>query len=379
MKINIIGGGPAGLYFAILMKNIDPSHEITVVERDGPHDTFGWGIVFSDKTMDYLHHNDKATHDEIQSTFEVWDNVDIVYRSEHITIGGNRFSGIGRLAFLNIMQRRCDALGVDLRFNTNVEAVADWKDCDLLVGADGATSLVRETYAEQFGASLEHGKNTFVWLGTEQPFDALTLTLRQNAVGAFLAHSYRFNKTTSTFILECIGEAWKHAGFENMTTDEACRYLEDLFHADLHGNALLTNDFFRWRQFPIVNNQNWSFENVVLLGDALHTAHFSIGSGTKLALEDSIALATSMHAGGALPAALKAFREMREPSKQKVLQAAYESMVWIERMDERLGLEPIEFAYEMVTRSKRIDLEKLKQRAPEFVARYETWQQNQTD
>ena len=164
-----------------------------------------------------------------------------------------------------------------------------------------------------------------------------------------------------------------------MTTDEACRYLEDLFHADLKGNALLTNDFFRWRQFPIVNNQNWSFENVVLLGDALHTANFSIGSGTKLALEDSIALATSMHAGGALPAALKAFRELREPSKQKVLQAAYASMLWIERLDERLGLEPIEFAYEMVTRSKRIDYQNLKRRAPEFVARYETWQQNQTD
>ena len=166
MKINIVGGGPAGLYFAILMKNIDPSHEITVVERDRPNDTFGWGIVFSDKTMDYLDHNDKVTHDEIQSTFEVWDNVDIVYRGEHITIGGNRFSGIGRLAFLNIMQRRCDALGVNMRFHTNVEAVEDWRDCDLLVGADGAASLVRDTYSGQFGASLEHGKNTFVWLGT---------------------------------------------------------------------------------------------------------------------------------------------------------------------------------------------------------------------
>jgi anthraniloyl-CoA monooxygenase len=376
MKINIIGGGPAGLYFAILMKRLDPSHVITLYERDRPDDTFGWGIVFSDRTFSYLEENDKATFDEILANCEVWDNVDIVHRGEKINVRGNNFSGIARITFLNILQRRCKELGVDLQFNTNITDISDLPQGDLLVGADGANSLIRRTYKEAFEPTIEIRNNKYIWLGTHQLFHGLTLTFRENEAGLFIAHSYKFNKTTSTFIVECAETVWRRAGFDEMNEQETCKYLETVFKDDLGGQALLTNNFVRWLNFLLVKNRRWHHKNVVLLGDALHTAHFSIGSGTKLALEDSIALAKCFATTNDVEIALADFERVRKPVVDDTQDAAYASLLLFENAQDELHLEPLPFAFRFMTRSKKIDRDRLRRRDPQFVAQYEQWLQN---
>ena len=376
MKINIIGGGPAGLYFAILMKRLDPSHVITLYERDRPDDTFGWGIVFSDRTFSYLEENDKATFDEILANCEVWDNVDIVHRGEKINVRGNNFSGIARITFLNILQRRCRELGVDLQFNTNITDISDLPQGDLLVGADGANSLIRRIYNEAFEPTIEIRNNKYIWLGTHQLFHGLTLTFRENEAGLFIAHSYKFNKTTSTFIVECAETVWRRVGFDGMNEQETCKYLEAVFKDDLGGHALLTNNFVRWLNFLLVKNRRWHHKNVVLLGDALHTAHFSIGSGTKLALEDSIALAKCFATTNDVEIALAEFERVRKPVVDDTQDAAYASLLLFENAQDELHLEPLPFAFRFMTRSKKIDHDRLRRRDPQFVAQYEQWLQN---
>lgn len=376
MKIIIIGGGPAGLYFAILMKKLDPAHGITIFERDGPHDTFGWGIVFSDRTFSYLKENDEESYVGITRSCEIWDNVVVVHKNEKISIGGNRFSGIGRLRFLNILHQRCQELGVDLRFHTNVTDVRNLvNECDLLVGADGANSLVRRAYSDFFQPSLDVRKNKYIWLGTNQLFHGLTLTFREHEAGLFIAHSYKFNKTTSTFIVECDEETWQRAGFDKKSDDETCRYLAEVFKDDLEGHPLLSNNFVKWLNFVLVRNRHWSYRNVVLLGDALHTAHFSIGSGTKLALEDSIALAQCFAMHKDVETALGEFERVRKPIVEEYQDAAYASLLLFENAKEEIHLEPIPFAYRLMTRSNRITEEKLRKRDPQFMAAYDRWRQ----
>ena len=377
MKIRIIGAGPAGLYFALLMKKLDPAHDVVIYERDGPDDTYGWGIVFSDQTLSYLRDNDEESHRPITEAFQLWDNVDVVHRDQKISVGGNRFSGITRVVFLNILQRRCLELGVEIRFRTNVDDPTAIADADLLVGADGAKSLVRGAYEGSFEPTVEMGKNKYIWLGTPRLFHGLTLTFRESEAGWFVAHSYKFNQTTSTFIVECVRDAWERAGFETMQEEEMLSYLRRVFQRDLDGQPLRTNNFVRWLNFPIVKNRRWHHENVVLLGDALHTAHFSIGSGTKLALEDAIALARCFAAGDGVHEALAAFEHSRKPVVDDLQQAGHSSLVWFENADRRMHLEPIPLAYELMTRSEKIDHEKLRRRDPEFVARYDRWQARQ--
>ena len=373
MKITIVGGGPSGLYFAILMKKLDPAHEITIIERDGPDDTFGWGIVFSDQTFSYLKDNDDPSYAAISSNCEIWDNVDVVHRDRKITIRGNRFSGIGRLAFLNILQARCRELGVEIKFHMNVADPGELKGCDLVVGADGANSVVRRTYGDFFQPSVEMRKNKYIWLGTHKLFHGLTLTFRENEAGLFIAHSYKFNKTTSTFIVECGEQTWSGAGLDRLGDEATCDYLAEVFKKDLEGHKLLSNNFVRWLNFPLVKNQKWHHENVVLLGDALHTAHFSIGSGTKLALEDSIALAKCFEANPSVEAALEDFQRVRKPIVDAYQEAAYASLLMFENAEEDMHLDAIPFAFKMMTRSKKIDYEKLKRRDPEFIAAYDEW------
>ncbi len=375
MKINIIGGGPAGLYFSILMKSRNPSHDIRIVERDSPDDTFGWGIVFSDQTFSYLEENDRTSFEQIVAHCEIWENVDIVHKGEKVTIRGNRFSGIGRLQFLNILRARCRELGVDLRFHVNVTDVDQYRDCDLLVGADGANSAVRREYQDFFQPSVDVRRNKYIWLGTDQLFHGLTLTFRENEAGHFIAHSYKFNQTTSTFIVECSEETWRKAGFDRKSEAETCSYLQQVFAADLDGHPPLANNFVRWINFPLVRNAGWYHENTVLLGDALHTAHFSIGSGTKLALEDAIALANSFVEHPDVPAALPAFERARKPIVEALQDAAFSSLLMLENIRDDWHLDPLPFAYKMMTRSGRITHEKLKKRDPEFVADYEAWLQ----
>jgi anthraniloyl-CoA monooxygenase len=373
MKINIIGGGPAGLYFAILMKRLDPLHDITLYERDRADDTFGWGIVFSDRTFSYLEENDKATFDEILASCEVWDNVDIVHRGERISVRGNHFSGIARITFLNILQRRCQELGVETRFNTNITDIQELPESDLLVGADGANSLIRRTYSDAFEPTSEIRTNKYIWLGTRQLFHGLTLTFRENEAGLFIAHSYKFNQSASTFIVECAEAVWERAGFEQMDEAATCNYLEKVFMDELDGQALLTNNFVRWLNFLLVKNRHWHHQNVVLLGDALHTAHFSIGSGTKLALEDSIALAKCFARTSDVETALADFENVRKPIVDDTQDAAYSSLLLFENARDELHLDPIPFAYKFMTRSKKIDHERLRRRDPQFVSQYEEW------
>jgi anthraniloyl-CoA monooxygenase len=373
VKIAIVGGGPAGLYFAILMKRLDAAHEVAVLERDGPDDTFGWGIVFSDQTFGYLRDQDEPTYRAIGESCERWDNVDVVCRDEKITIRGNRFSGIQRLRFLKILHERCRQLGADLRFHTRVDErdVETLSDCDLLVGADGANSTVRRAAADWFCPTLEMGRNRYIWLGTPRLFHGLTLTFRQAEAGPFAAHSYKFSRTMSTFIVECSEETWARAGLDRMTEAETREYLARVFAEDLEGQPLLSNNFVKWLNFLLVKNARWHRGHAVLLGDALHTAHFSIGSGTKLALEDAIALAGCVGTEADVPRALEAFERARKPVIEEYQEAAGESRVWFEEMSRYMALPPIELAYSLMTRSRKIDREKLRQRDPAFVAAYE--------
>jgi anthraniloyl-CoA monooxygenase len=371
MRINIVGGGPSGLYFSILMKRLDPSHQITVFERDGPNDTFGWGIVFSDQTFSYLKDNDEQSFSAITRACQTWDNVDVVHRDKKVTIRGNRFSGISRLAFLNILHDRCRDLNVDLRFHSNVESVAEVEGSDLLIGADGANSLVRKARSDVFQPTVELRKNKYIWLGTNQLFHGLTLTFRETEAGLFIAHSYKFNETTSTFIVECDEQTWANAGLGQMPDEQTCAYLENVFEKDLNGHALLSNNFVRWLNFPLVKNRQWRANRVTLLGDALHTAHFSIGSGTKLALEDAIALAKRFGEGPGVEAALEEFQRVRKPIVDQYQEAAYSSLLLFENAKDEMHLDPYSLAYKLMTRSKKIDYEKLKRRDPDFIAAYD--------
>jgi anthraniloyl-CoA monooxygenase len=371
MKINIIGGGPAGMYLAILMKNADPSHEITIYERNGPDDTFGWGVVFSGKTLANLRNADRESHAEITRNFEAWDNVDVVHRTSRISIHGNSFSGIARLQLLKILQHRCEELGIVLLFRTEISDVDSLRgSCDLLVAADGVNSTVRKQYARHFDPVLDVRPNRYIWYGTNKLFHGLTLTFRENDAGVFAAHSYKFNGTTSTFIVECDEETWENASFADLEDGPTRSYLEQVFAKDLDGQPLLSNNS-KWINFLLVKNSKWLFENVVLLGDALHTAHFSIGSGTKLAIEDAIALYESFQRYDGVSRALTDFESTRKPVIEEYQAEAYESMIWFENAKSYMRLSPIELAFALLMRSGRVDYEELRRRDPAFIDLYE--------
>ena len=371
MKINIIGGGPAGLYFAILMKKAGAARRVRIYERNGPDDTFGWGVVFSGKTLANLRAADAESHAEITKQFEAWDNVDVVHRDTKVSIHGNSFSGIARLQLLKILQRRAEELGVEIEFRHEINDIEVLRgDCDLLLAADGVNSTVRLRYAQQFEPDLDFRSNRYIWYGTNQLFHGLTLTFRENNAGVFAAHSYKFNASTSTFIVECDPATWEEAGFASMSDEQTREYLGEVFAPDLGGHPLLSNNS-KWINFLLVKNKNWFVDNVVLIGDALHTAHFSIGSGTKLAMEDAIALAESFQATTNVGEALNNFTLMRRPVIQDYQAAAYESMIWFENASKYMHLAPVELAFSLMTRSGRVSYEDLRRRDPAFIQQYE--------
>jgi anthraniloyl-CoA monooxygenase len=374
MEITVIGAGPAGLFFSLLMKRREPRHRVSVLERNGPDDTFGWGVVFSDETLNNIAAADPESYAEITRSFVHWDAIDIHYRGETLTSRGHGFSGLARQRLLDILQRRAQALGVELRFHHEVADVAALRRADLVLAADGANSLVRSRYADAFGPSLDWRPNKFIWLGTTRRFDAFSFFFKQDAHGLWRVHAYQFDAGHGTFIVETTEETWRRAGLETASEDDTIRFCEALFAAELQGHALLKNRAI-WRNFPTVRNKSWSFENVALIGDAAHTAHFSVGSGTKLAMEDAIALAEALaQRPDDVPAALAAYEAARRGEVEALQRAAQASLQWFEETERYFGtLEPAEFAASLLTRSLRITHASLKQRDADFVLRIDRW------
>lgn len=368
MKSTVIGGGPAGLYFSILVKKYFPDADITVFERNGPNDTFGWGVVFSGRTLRELEENDLPSYQRILEQFETWENVDVVHRNEKVTIRGNHFNGISRLTMLQILQARAEELGVKIKYHAEIQDLAQFNDSDIILIADGVNSLFRRQYAEHFQPNISVRTNKYIWYGTTKLFHGLTLTFRENEHGIFAAHSYKFSKTHSTFVVECDEATWKRAGLDTMNEEEYRKYIEQVFAPDLEGHPLLSNRSV-WINFQLIKCARWVSGNMVIVGDAAHTAHFSIGSGTKLALEDVIALAEELKHESDIPKALTNYERNRRPVVEDLQEAAQQSLVLFENLHEVIDLSPVEMAYRMMTRSGKIDDERLRRRDPEFMER----------
>jgi len=373
VRIVSIGGGAAGLYFAILMKKANPDHDITVVERNRADDTFGFGVVFSDATLENFAEADQETHEEITAAFAHWDDIDIHYRGQVLTSTGHGFSGLSRQVLLDTLQRRAAKLGVTFEFQTDVTDLAPYRDADLILGADGVNSTIRARYAEHFQPSIDWRPNRFVWLGTTFPFPAFTFIFKESEHGLWRVHAYRYNQQHSTFILETTEETWRRAGLEQASEDDTLAFSERLFARELVGHRMLKNRSL-WRNFPTVRNARWHHENIVLVGDAAHTAHFSIGSGTKLAMEDAIALSRALKTHPDTRAALAAYEAERRPEVESLQRAAQISLEWFEQTERYHGrLEPTQFAFSLLTRSLRVTHENLKVRDARFVAVVDRW------
>ena len=373
MRIVSIGGGPAGLYFALLMKKADPGHDVTVVERNRADDTFGFGVVFSDATLDTFIEADRPTGEAITRAFAHWDDIDIHYQGQVLTSTGHGFSGMSRQALLDILQRRCAELGVALRFQTDVTDLTPYRDADLVLAADGVNSLVRSEYAEHFQPHVDWRPNRFVWLGTTFPFRAFTFIFKESPHGLWRVHAYRYDARHSTFIVETTETTWRRAGLDQASEDDTVVFAERLFARELEGHRLLKNRSL-WRSFPTVKNAHWHWNNVVLIGDAAHTAHFSIGSGTKLAMEDAIALAAALHRHRDVAGALDAYEEERRPQVESIQRAAQVSLEWFEQTERYHGrLEPLQFAFSLLTRSLRVTHDNLKVRDAKFVETVDRW------
>lgn len=380
MRVTCVGGGPAGLYFAILVKRRFPAWQIRVLERNRPLDTFGWGVVFSDATLDNLRQADEPSHRSITEAFAHWDDIEIHFEGHTIVSSGHGFSGISRKRLLEILQRRAAELAVELIFSREVEDVPALRaQCDLLVGADGINSRVRATYAEAFGPQLDRRRCRFVWLGTTLPLDAFTFIFERTEHGWFTVHAYRFDAELSTFIVECREETWLAHGLDSAETEQTLAFCERLFEPYLHGHRLMANSSHLrgrdWLNFTRVGNARWVHENVVLAGDAAHTAHFSVGSGTKLAMEDAIALAGALGSsnGASLSNALEEYEAVRKVEVLKLQNAARNSTEWFENVARYATLPPEQFAYSLLTRSQRIGHENLRIRDTQYVDRIERW------
>lgn len=381
MRIVSIGGGPAGLYFALLMKQADPKHVITVVERNRPYDTFGWGVVFSDQTLDNLKSADLKSYQQIIDSFNHWDDIDVHYRGRVITSSGHGFCGIGRKNLLNILQTRCTELGVQLVFETEINDENLYPDADLIVAADGINSTIRKKYATVFQPTIDTRMCRYIWLGTHKLFDAFTFAFEETEHGWFQAHAYRYDSETSTFIVETPESVWRAHGIDSFDQQQSIDFCENLFKKYLDGHTLMTNARHlvgsAWIKFDRVICQSWLHHNgrshVVLMGDAAHTAHFSVGSGTKLALEDAIALAGAVQEIPMLGDALKRYQDERRIEVLKIQNAARNSTEWFENVARYTRFEAEQFAYSLLTRSQRISHENLRLRDRDYLEGFEGW------
>ena len=371
MRVAVVGAGPAGLYFSYLWRKRHPDAEVLVIEQNPAGATFGFGVVFSDRALDFLRADDPETADAITPRMERWRDMTLVHRGERLAVDGVGFSAIGRLELLQLLQARAASVGVTPRYDTPVRSVDQLGGFDLIVAADGVNSLVRRAYEGDFGASLSWLDNKFAWFGVARPFDTLTQTFVEANGGFFNAHHYRYQPQMSTFIVECDRATWLRCGFDSMEPDRAKAVCEAAFAETLQGAPLISNRS-TWRNFPWVWNARWSHRNLVLVGDALRTAHYSIGSGTRLALEDVIALVKALdEAAGDLGAGLQAYEAARRPVVEKLVRASQTSADWYEHFPEHMGLAPLDFAHSYITRTGRIDDERLRAMSPGFMARYD--------
>ena len=370
MKIEVVGGGPAGLWFAFLLKSRRPAWAVRVHEQNPATATYGFGVVLSDAGRERVRSAAPAAFDRIASRMERWADLTIVHRDVAVPIDGNGFSSIGRLDLLRTLHDLCREAGVSLRFDAPVASVAGLRaDADLVVGADGINSHVRAVLEPEFRPRTELLGNRYAWYGTQQVFGTLTLTFRSNADGAFVAHHYRYGPDMSTFIVECDAATWERSGLDGLDDAAARRYSEAIFAPDLGGHPLISNRS-DWRRFPVLACEHWRHENVVLIGDALRSVHFSIGSGTRLAMEDAVALADALdESGGRVAEGLERFEAARRPVVDKLLAGAAGSWSWYERFAGRMHLAAHEFAYDYMTRSGRVSDERLRAIAPRFMRR----------
>jgi 2-polyprenyl-6-methoxyphenol hydroxylase-like FAD-dependent oxidoreductase len=370
LRIAVIGGGPGGLYFAYLWKKLHPDAQIDLFEQNAASATWGFGVVFSEQALEFLRADDPDTVNAIAPRMQSWRNITLNLRGESVEIDGVGFSSIGRLDLLAILQQRASSAGVTPRYDTLIQSVDHLADYDLIVAADGLNSLVRRTFEGDFGTSLSYSANKFAWYGTTKRFETLSQTFVATELGAFNAHHYRYAPSMSTFLIECDPATWQRYGFADKTIEESQAVCEKVFASTLDGHRLVSNKSV-WRNFPWIWNQHWSFKNMVLIGDALHSAHFSIGSGTRLAIEDAIALVKALDAEGDISSALVRYQTERQPIVKKLVTAARTSADWYEKFADHMKLDLSDLAYSYITRSGRIDDARLRAMSPLFMARYE--------
>lgn len=370
MRIVVLGGGPGGLYFSALWKARHPQHEVHLFEQNPAGATWGFGVVFSDRALDFLREDDPETAALVAPRMQTWRDITLVHRGEAIAIDGVGFSAIGRLELLQLLQARARSAGVVLHFETTVRSLAELGQADLIVAADGVNSLIRRELGDAFGTTTSQLDNKFAWYGTSKPFDTLTQTFVSHELGTFNAHHYRYAPGMSTFIVECDPHTWQRAGLDAAGEDESRVICEQVFADALQGHKLISNRSV-WRNFPWIWNDRWSHGNVVLIGDALHTAHFSIGSGTRLAIEDALALMKSLEAECDIASALVRYERDRRPIVEKLVAASRRSASWYESFPEHMQLAPLDMAMSYIRRSGRVDDERLRETAPRFMARYD--------
>ncbi len=371
MRIAVVGGGPGGLYFAYLWKKRHPEAVIDLFEQNPAGATWGFGVVFSEQALEFLRADDPETVDAITPRMESWKNITLYLRGESVALDGVGFSSIGRLELLTILQQRLRAVGVTPRYDTTITSVDQLTGYDLIVAADGLNSLLRRSFEKEFGASVTHSSNKFAWYGTTRRFETLSQTFVATELGSFNAHHYRYAPDMSTFLVECDPATWQRYGFADKTVEQSQAICEQVFAATLDGHRLVSNKSV-WRNFPWIWNERWSHRNIVLIGDALHSAHFSIGSGTRLAIEDAIALTKALEAEADISGGLARYEAERKPIVKKLVTAARTSADWYEKFPDHMKLDLMDFAYSYITRSGRIDDARLRAMSPEFMARYET-------
>jgi 2-polyprenyl-6-methoxyphenol hydroxylase-like FAD-dependent oxidoreductase len=370
VRIAVIGGGPGGLYFAYLWKKRHPDARIDLFEQNPAGATWGFGVVFSEQALEFLRADDPETVDAIGSRMESWNNITLNLRGKSVEIDGVGFSSIGRLDLLDVLQQRVRDVGVAPRYDTLIASMDQLAGYDLIVAADGLNSLVRRAFEGDFGTSVSYSGNKFAWYGTSKRFETLSQSFVKTDLGAFNAHHYRYGPDMSTFLVECDRATWQRYGFADKSVEQSKAICETVFADTLGGHPLLSNKSV-WRNFPWIWNEHWSFKNIVLIGDALHSAHFSIGSGTRLAIEDVIALVKALEAERDVPAALARYEAMRMPVVKKLVAAARASAAWYEQFPEHMKLGLMDFAYSYITRSGRVDDTRLRAMSPLFMARYE--------